>query len=225
MRQAYQTELELISSELAQMCTLVGRAMSMSTRALMDADLSLAERVIADDERVDALAHEIDERCYRIAAQQQPVATDLRVVMSGLRISSSLERMGDLAKHVAKQARLRYPKEVLPPEVQPIFAEMGTLAEVIVTKTAAVIVTRDVQLAPDIKRHDEDMNRLHRDLFTIVLGQSWEHGVEAAIDITLLSRFYERFADHAVTIARRVVHIVSGEPYAAISLDAQPGLS
>ncbi len=219
MREAYQTELELISSELAQMCATVGRAMSMATRSLMDADLQLAEEVIAGDERVDALAHEIDERCYMLAAQQQPVATDLRIVMSGMRMSASLERMGDLAQHVAKQTRLRYPRQVLPQEVQPIFAEMGTLAEVIVTKTASVIVTRDLHLAPDIKRHDQEMNRLHRDLFTIVLGKSWEHGVEAAIDITLLSRFYERFADHAVTIVRRVIHIVSGEPYAAISLD------
>lgn len=219
MREAYQTELELISSELAQLCTSVGRAMSKATRSLMDTDLALAEDVIAGDERVDALAHEIDERCYRIAAQQQPVATDLRVVMSGLRMAASLERMGDLAKHVAKQTRLRYPRQVLPQQVQPIFAEMGTLAEVIVTKTASVIVTRDVHLAPDIKRHDEGMNRLHRELFTIVLGPSWDHGIEAAIDITLLSRYYERFADHAVTIARRVVHIVSGEPYASISLD------
>lgn len=223
MREAYQSELELVSQELAQMCAVVGRAMSLATRSLMDTDLVLAEEVISGDERVDALAHEIDERCYKIAAQQQPVATDLRIVMSGLRMSSSLERMGDLAKHVAKQTRLRYPKEVLPPEVQPIFAEMGTLAEVIVTKTASVIVTRDLTLAPDIKRHDEGMNRLHRDLFTIVLGPSWDHGVEAAIDITLLSRFYERFADHAVTIAKRVVHIVSGEPYASISLEPGTG--
>lgn len=222
MREAYHSELELVSSELAQMCMMVGRAMSLATRSLMDTDLELAEEVIAGDARVDALGHEIDERCYLIAAQQQPVATDLRVVMSGMRMSSSLERMGDLAKHVAKQTRLRYPKQVLPPEVQPIFAEMGTVAEVIVTKTASVILTRDVHLAPDIKRHDEQMNRLHRDLFGIVLGESWEHGVEAAIDITLLSRFYERFADHAVTIARRVVHIVSGEPYAEISLDPDP---
>lgn len=218
MREAYQSELGLISSELAQMCTMVGRAMSLATRSLMDADLSLAEEVIAGDELVDALAHEIDERCYRLAAQQQPVATDLRIIMSGLRISASLERMGDLAQHVAKQTRMRYPRNVLPPVVQPTFSEMGTLAEVIVTKTASVILTRDMRLAPDIKRHDDEMDRLHRDLFTTVLSRSWDEGVEVAIDVTLLSRFYERFADHAVTIAKRVVHIVSGEPYASISL-------
>lgn len=220
MREVYQSELELISQELAQMCTKVGRAMSMATRSMMDVDLQLAEAVIAGDEEVDALAHEIDDRCFNVAAQQQPVATDLRIVMSGMRMSSSLERMGDLAKHVAKQTRLRYPKTVLPPEVQPIFAEMGTLAEVIVTKTASVIVTRDLDLAPDVKRHDREMNRLHRDLFNIVLGPSWDHGVESAIDITLLSRFYERFADHAVTIAKRVVYVVTGEPYATVDPEA-----
>lgn len=207
-------------SDLAHMANLVGRAMSHATDALMDADLRTAEDVIRGDEAVDALAHDIDNRCYELIARQSPVATDLRVVLSGIRISSSLERMGDLAKHVAKQARLRYPRRVLPAEVQPTFAAMGNVAETIVTKTGAVIATRDIDLAPDIKRHDAEMNRLHRELFTIVLDPRWDHGVEAAIDITLLSRYYERFADHAVTIARRVTHIVTGEPYAAISLDA-----
>lgn len=192
--------------------------MSLATRSLLDADLTLAEEVIAGDVQVDQLAHWIEERCFTLAAQQQPVATDLRVIMGGLRISSSLERMGDLAKHVAKQARLRYPRSVLPPQVQPTFSEMGTLAEVIVTKTASVILTRDIELAPDIKRHDDEMDRLHRALFTTVLSPSWDQGVEVAVDVTLLSRFYERFADHAVTIARRVVHIVSGEPYGSIAL-------
>ena len=117
MREVYQSELDLISEELALMCTTVGRAMSKATRSLMDADLEVAEEVIAGDRQVDELAHQIDDRCYTIAAQQQPVARDLRIVMSGLRMSASLERMGDLAKHIAKQTRLRYPKPVLPREV------------------------------------------------------------------------------------------------------------
>lgn len=219
MRDSYHEELDAIGDELAQMTRIVGSAMNRATRSLMEADLKLAEAVIDGDQTVDALAHEIDERCYELAALQQPVATDLRIVMSGMRISSSLERMGDLAVHVAKQTRLRYPKQVLPAEVQPTFAQMGTVAEVIVTKTGVVISTKDVSLAPDIKRHDREMDRLHRELFTIVLSDNWSHGVEAAIDITLLSRFYERFADHAVTIARRVTHVVTGQPYAEISFD------
>jgi phosphate transport system protein len=145
------------------------------------------------------------------------VATDLRITMSGLRISSSLERMGDLAAHVAKQARLRYPAPAVPVELAGTFAQMGAVAQAIVTKTGAVISTKDIGLAADIRAHDDEMDRLHRELFTIVLSPSWSHGVEAAIDVTLLSRYYERYGDHAVTIARRIIHIVTGEPYATVA--------
>jgi phosphate transport system protein len=128
--------------------------------------------------------------------------------------------MGDLAEHVAKQARMRYPAPAIPQELRGTFAEMGGIAEAIVSKTGAVIATKDVALATDIARHDEQMDHLHRELFTIVLSPSWKHGVEAAIDVTLLSRFYERYADHAVSVTRRVVTIVTGEPYAGVTLDA-----
>jgi phosphate transport system protein len=198
------------------MTRLVGSAMARATQALLDADLALAEAVIADDERIDAVNHELEETCFQLTALQQPVATDLRITMSGLRMSASLERMGDLASHVAKQARLRYPRPAVPTELRSTFSEMGSLAQAIVAKTGAVIATKDISLAADIARHDTEMDRLHRELFTIVLSPSWSHGVEAAIDVTLLSRYYERYADHAVTITKRVVHIVTGEPYGAI---------
>jgi phosphate transport system protein len=135
-----------------------------------------------------------------------------------MKMSSSLERMGDLAEHVAKQARMRHPKVAVPQEVRGTFAEMGGLAEAIVNKTGSVIATKDVSMCADIARHDEDMDRLHRELFTIVLSPSWKYGVEEAIDVTLLSRFYERYADHAVSVSKRVVTIVTGEPYVAVSL-------
>ena len=96
---------------------------------------------------------------------------------------------------------------------------MGGLAEAIVSKTGSVIATKDVSLAADIAAHDTEMDRLHRELFTIVLSPSWTHGVEAAIDVTLLSRYYERYADHAVSVTRRVVTVVTGEPYVGVSLD------
>ena len=157
------------------------------------------------------------------AALQQPVATDLRLVIGSLRISSSLERMGDLAVHVAKQARLRYPNSSIPNELRATFAELGALEDAIAAKTASVISTKDVALGPDIERYDQEVDRLHREMFTTVLSPSWSHGVEAAIDATLLSRYYERYADHAVSIARRVMHVVTGEPYADTSLEETPG--
>ncbi|TAK69969.1 MAG: phosphate signaling complex protein PhoU [Actinomycetota bacterium] len=219
MRESYHEQLDAISDELVQMTRLVGSAMNRATQSLLDADLQLAESVIVGDDAVDALTSELDEKCFQIAALQQPVATDLRIVMSGFRMASSLERMGDLAAHVAKQARLRYPKPAVPQELRATFAQMGALAEAIVSKTGSVIATKDLQLAADINRHDDDMDHLHRELFQIVLSPSWSHGVEEAIDVTLLSRYYERYADHAVTVARRVVHIVTGEPYAIIAVD------
>ena len=194
--------------------------MNRATQSLLDADLTMAEAVIAGDVQVDALTGAIEERCFDLIALRQPVAGDLRVVIGALRIAASLERMGDLAEHVAKQARMRYPSPSIPQELRGTFAEMGGIAEAIVSKTGAVIATKDVGLATDIARHDEQMDHLHRELFTIVLSPSWKHGVEAAIDVTLLSRFYERYADHAVSVTRRVVTIVTGEPYAGVSLNS-----
>jgi phosphate transport system protein len=215
---AHGEQLSTINGELVQMTRLVGSAMNRATQALLDADLALAESVIDADAQVDTLTSDIEERCFEMIATEQPVASDLRVVIGALRIAASLERMGDLAEHVAKQARLRYPRPCVPQELRGTFAEMGGLAEAIVSKTGSVIATRDVALGADIARHDEEVDRLHRELFTIVLSPSWSHGVEAAIDVTLLSRYYERYADHAVSVTRRVVTVVTGEPYVGVTL-------
>jgi phosphate transport system protein len=218
MVSAFQDQLDVVNAELVQMTRLVGSAMNRATQALLDADLTLAESVIAADAQIDTLASDIEERCFDLIAIEQPDADDLRMAIGALRIATSLERMGDLAEHVAKQARLRYPRLSIPQELRGTFAEMGGLAEAIVSKTGAVIATQDVGLTADIARHDEQVDRLHRELFTIVLSPRWTHGVEAAIDVTLLSRYYERYADHAVSVTRRVVTFVTGEPYVGVSL-------
>ena len=221
MRQEFYEQLDVISDDLVRLTRLVGSAMNLATQSLLDANLQLAESVIAADVDVDAISAEVETKCSDVIALQAPVATDLRVVIGALRISASLERMGDLAEHVAKQARMRYPNRAVPTELRGTFAEMGGIAEAIVSKTGAVIATKDVALSADIAAHDEQMDRLHRELFTIVLSPSWSHGIEAAIDVTLLSRYYERFADLAVSVTRRVVTIVTGEPYVAVSLQDQ----
>ena len=215
----YSEELLSVNNDLVQMTRLVGSAMNQATRSLLDADLRVAEAVIDGDAEVDLLTAAVEERCFDLLAIQQPVGGDLRVVIGALRIAASLERMGDLAEHVAKQARMRYPRPAVPQELRGTFAVMGGLAEAIVSKTGAVIATKDVSRAADIAAHDQEMDRLHRELFTIVMSESWTHGVEAAIDVTLLSRYYERYADHAVSVTRRVITIVTGEPYVGVSLD------
>jgi phosphate transport system protein len=223
MRAAFHEQLDEISDLLAEMAIAAGTAMNQATQALLNADLSVAEAVISGDDHLDELTSEVERRCYDAATLQQPVATDLRLVIGSLRISSSLERMGDLAVHVAKQARMRYPNSSIPTELRATFAELGALEDAIAAKTASVISTKDITLGPDIERYDQEVDRLHRELFTTVLSPSWSHGVEAAIDATLLSRYYERYADHAVSIARRVMHVVTGESYSDTTLEAPVG--
>ena len=167
MRAAFHEQLDEISDLLAEMALAAGAAMNQATQALLNADLTTAEAVISGDDHLDELTSEVERRCYDAAALQQPVATDLRIVIGSLRISSSLERMGDLAVHVAKQARLRYPDSSIPSELRAQFAQMGGLADAIVAKTATVISTKDVSLGPDIERYDSEMDRLHREMFTI----------------------------------------------------------
>lgn len=213
MRDVLGNQLEEVNDDLVEMTRLVGHAISAATQALLEENLSLAEKVIEGDEAINTLNMNVEELCMRIAALQAPVATDLRAVMSGIRMATSLERMGDLAVHIAKQVRLRYPNPPIPVELRETFGEMGAAASRIVDETGKVIQSRNTDLADKIKIYDDELDRLHRELFTAVLSPKWSHGVEAAIDVTLLSRFYERFGDHAVTVARRVVHIVTGEPY------------
>jgi len=152
MRQTYYEQLENVNSDLVEVTRLVGSAMNRATQALLDADLHLAEAVIDFDAKVDTLTASIEERCFELVALQAPVASDLRSILGYMKISSSLERMGDLAEHVAKQARMRHPKVAVPQEVRGTFAEMGGLAEAIVNKTGSVIATKDVSLCADIAR-------------------------------------------------------------------------
>ena len=210
--------LDVVKGDLIRMTQLVGSAMNRATQALLDADLAMAESVIAADAQIDVLSSDVEEQCFELIARNAPDRDELPELIGALRIAASLERMGDLAEHVAKQARLRYPRLSIPQELRGTFAEMGGLAEAIVSKTGSVIASQDVALAADIGRHDAEVDRLHRELFTIVLSPSWPHGVEAAIDVTLLSRYYERYADHAVSVTRRVITIVTGEPYVGVSL-------
>jgi phosphate transport system protein len=139
------------------------------------------------------------------------VATDLRVLIAALRMSADLERMGDLARHVAKLARLRYPNSAIPPELRGTILEMGQIAEQLVVKTGSIIASRDIEAAEELETDDDEMDQLHRGLFNKLLAPDWGHGVETAVDVTLCGRYYERYADHAVAVARRVVFLVTGE--------------
>jgi phosphate transport system protein len=211
MRNSFHEDLDKISDQLVEMTRLAGSAMSRATTALLDADLNMAESVIAADEQIDALRRELDDLSIDLLARQQPVATDLRMVVTAMRMSADLERMGDLARHVAKVARLRYPNSAIPPMMRSTVLQMGQVAERIVAKAGSVIAGKDIDSALALERDDDEMDRLHRDIFNMLIDGKWTAGTEAAVDATLVSRYYERFADHAVSVARRVVYLVTGE--------------
>ncbi len=210
MRDVYHDELDDIGKRVIEMTNLVAVAMERATSALLDANLAQADQVIADDRRVDLLREELEDRSFQVIAQQQPVATDLRVLISTIHLAADLERMGDLAHHVAKIARLRYPDVAVPEEARDVISQMGKVARSLVTKVADVVDGRDIALAQAIEAEDDSMDALRRKLFTVVLSPNWMRGVEAAIDMTLLGRYYERYADHAVAVARRTIFIVTG---------------
>lgn len=211
MRDAYHEELDSIGEGLVEMARLVGSAIGRATTALLDADLKVAESVIAADEKVDEIQRELENRAITLLARQQPVATDLRIVVTSLRMSADLERSGDLARHVAKLARLRFPQTAVPHDLHATILEMGQLAQRLVAKAGEVIVSKDVDDALQLEADDDRMDELHRTLFQHLLDDRWKHGIETAVDVTLVGRYYERFADHAVSVAKRVVYLVTGE--------------
>jgi phosphate transport system protein len=190
---------------------MVAVAMERSSAALLNADVKLAEQVISEDEKLDTIQHDLEARAINLMARQQPVAQDLRILVTSLRMSADLERMGDLCHHIAKLARMRYPAVAVPPELVPTIENMGKTAKKIIEKSTHVVKNQDLQAAIELETDDDEMDTLHRALFVALLDDSWSHGIETAIDMTLLGRYYERCADHAVSIARRVYFLVKGE--------------
>jgi phosphate transport system protein len=215
VRDAFHDELGQLGDTLVEMSHLAGSMMSRATLALLDADAPLAEGVVRQDETVDGMRQGVEESVFELLARQQPVASDLRVMISSLHVVTDLERMGDLAVHVAKIALMRAPRSAVPAELRSVLLQMGQVAERIVEKASSTLAASDTELAAEIAEDDDAMDALHRKLFVVLLGGKWSHGVEAAIDLTLLGRYYERFADHAVAVAQRVIFLVTGELPAA----------
>jgi phosphate transport system protein len=211
VRIAFHGQLEAVFADLASMCQQVRLSVHQATEALLTGRAELAEEVIGGDARIDLARERLEETAFEILSLQAPVAGDLRIVVAALRMVSELERMGDLSVHVAKVARLRTPHVAVPEPVRDLVSRMAEVAEDMVARTAGVIETRDVEQATALRLADEEMDRLRRVSFASLLGEDWSYGVEAAVDVALLGRYYERIADHAVSVADRVVFVVTGE--------------
>jgi phosphate transport system protein len=211
MREVFQQELREVQERLVEIADLVALSIENATHAFNESNVSLAETVIADDNKIDAAAQELDELAINILARQQPVARDLRIVVSALRISASLERMGDMSEHIAQLARYRFPDKVVPKSLRPTFAKMGSLDVEIARKLVELLKTEDVQIAEDIRNSDDQIDALHLSVFDKVLGETWKGEAIDTVDSTLASRYHERFADHAVSIAKKVQYLATGD--------------
>ena len=211
MRDSYREQLDDILADLVEMSQVVSSAVRSSTTALLEADIHLAEQVISADEKLDAKQSEVEALAFSMIARQAPVAGELRTLVATLRMVSELERMGDLAAHVAKIARLRYPEIAVPANLLSNFVRMGDVAEKMVVTAGQTLNDRNIQNAQELRTRDEEMDELRRTQFRLLLSDDWNYGVEAAVDVALLGRYYERIADHAVSVANRVVYVVTGD--------------
>ena len=211
MRDVFQQELHEVQQRLVEIAELVAEAMRKATTAIQDSDITLAEQVIEEDARIDELALTLDELAIQILARQQPVARDLRVVVSALRMSASLERMGDMAEHLAQLTRYRFPEKVIAKGLRTIFKEMGEIDIKIADKLIKMLKTQDLKHVDTIRDLDDQIDTLHLSVFDKVLSDAWGGTSMDTVDATLASRYYERFSDHAISIARKVKYLSTGE--------------
>lgn len=207
MRETFHHELETLLGGLAELVTVVHGAMGRAMDAVLDADGSLAESVITGEDAVKDLCQAADDRVLSMLALQQPVATDLRTLVAALRISHDIERMGRLARHVAEMVESSHPQSVIPADLQPTIQRMSGAAQQIVAGAAQAIETRNAETAVNVERADDDIDRIHDALYQQLLNETWSYGADAAVRMALLTRYFERYADHAVSIARQVAFI------------------
>jgi phosphate transport system protein len=210
MRTAYHKQLAELGTQLSEMCGLAADAMDHATNALLNVDLSLAEQVIADHEHLITLSRRAEGNALKLLALQQPVAGDLRKIVGAIHVGADIERMGALAVHVASISRLRHPDCALPDEVRASFSQMGSRAVQLARTAQEVLLSPDPVKAAHLREQDDVVDAEHRHLFTLLIDREWHDGVCSAVDVALLGRFYERFADHAVEIGRRVVFEATG---------------
>jgi len=210
MREVFQTELKEVQDRLVEIAGDATRIMEQASKAFIKSDVTLADQALASADAIHEKALSLDESVIRILARQSPVSRDLRILVSALRISASLERMGALAGHIAQIARFRYPGSAIPAALLPTFEEMGKLDLELGKKVVQLLKNTDVDLAKEIQAEDERVDELHRKVFDVVLGDEWKENAMFTVDVTLASRYHERFADHVVDISSKVSYLTTG---------------
>ncbi len=207
---AYQAELTRFTDQLAELLALAETAVGRATTALLEADLALANEVVIETPEIQERHHRLDAEALSLLARQQPVATDLRTLVAGLRMSEDLERMGVIARHVAEIVRQRHPHHVVPACLNGTVGAMGAVAKRFAAEAHAVLETKDAEKALELESEDDEMDRLQESLYRQLLDAETKLDLQTAMNVAQLGRHFERFADHAVSVAKRVAFIVRG---------------
>jgi phosphate transport system protein len=225
MRTAFRAELDELVTTVARMTRGAGQMLTNASIALHQSDVLLAGLVITDRDGMAAIYDETERRCRTLLALQAPVAGDLRVVVAVLRALGHVQRMGRLARHAAVMARLKHPNPMIAGEVRPVLARMSLLANQLAEGAAIALEHQDPLSGCRLALADDELDALLRHLFGILVAEDWPHGVARAVDAVLLGRYYERFGDHAVAIARQVCYLATGQvavPDAVETATARP---
>ena len=211
MRTVFQQELLEVQTRLVELAGGARTIMQKASSAFLSSDVALADEALALADSNEEKALDLDELVIKILATQSPVAKDLRIVVSALRMSASLERMGSLASHIAAIARYRYPGTAIPESLRGTFEEMSKLDVELANKAVELLKNTDLDLAREIQAQDEAVDLLHRRVFDKVLAPDWSENAMFTVDVTLASRYFERFADHVVDISAKVSFLQTGE--------------
>jgi phosphate transport system protein len=211
MRNVFQQELSEVQARLVTLANEATKIMEKAAKAFLSSDVSLADEALALTDANEARALDLDELVIKVLATQSPVARDLRILVSALRMSASLERMGSLASHIAAIARYRYPGSAIPDSLRATFEEMARIDIELAGKAANLLENTDLDLAREIQARDEAVDILHRRVFEVVLAPDWKENAMFTVDVTLASRYFERFADHVVDISAKVSFLQTGD--------------
>ena len=208
-RLEFASDLRMVRDSLVTMTATASKAIRAATTALLDQDLEAVRLTASLEQQLEDDRLALERRTFHMLARQQPVAGDLRLLVSAIKISAECRRMVALAHHIGTAASRSYPFPAVPDELSRIFRRMGDVASRIADGAGVTLKISDAQDAARLEVDDDAMDGLRRALFR-ALVDDWSHGVETAVNVALLGRYYERFADHAVAIAQSVIFIVTG---------------
>ena len=211
MHGIFQNALADVQGRLVNLAENAESIMDKASRAFLNSDVTLADEALALAETNETKALDLDELVIKVLATQSPVARDLRILVSALRMSASLERMGSLSSHVAAIARYRYPGSAIPTSLRQTIEDMARIDLELVGKAIKLLQNTDLDLVREIQARDKAVDRLHRKVFDVVLSPEWKENAMYTVDVTLASRYFERFADHVVDISSKVSFLQTGE--------------